>query len=419
MTSALLSRPVEELQNLALVAATCGSWQAICLADRRFKNIGYPALHITSSPGAIDEQGNSALHLASMYGHKKVVLELMQLPLPPEARKDVTPQCLWCSKTQFKQRPPYPNPALKKAQVEERYQEALALVKHMLPNLLTSLGDHALWSDWLQRMKDCKLSGFFALDVVLKIFKQMFEHSLGVFAFDHQSGSMLCRVLEMAAQLLQKYYMSLFITPHSAAFDCEQEKQLRNYFRKLRDTFCRPMENCLWGVRLLVALQHLEHCVDACENKLRGDDEVLVMSISFELLLSLGSASTANIGEAFAHAAKLSHLITEEVRRHEAKEWMYVVSRMHIAAMGCMHKQDEDRALQALDELVRMIQPFAMHWFERRHSVVLKGIWFLYQVARYSHFDSVRQRAVFGCAPPSLRSESPRLSLRALLQAAT
>ena len=92
------------------------------------------------------------------------------------------------------------------------------------------------------------------MDVVLKIFKQMFEHSLGVFAFDHQSGSMLCRVLEMAAQLLQKYYISLFLNPHSASLEREQEQRLDAYFRRLREVFVRPLHNKLWGVRLLVAL---------------------------------------------------------------------------------------------------------------------------------------------------------------------
>lgn len=124
MSSALHHKHVkeEELQNLALVSASIGSWQAICFADRGFKSIGHPAQHVASSPGAIDEHGYSALHLASMHGHKHVVLELMQLPLPVDARKDVTPESLWCSKAQFKHSPPYPDPALKKAHAEQRYR---------------------------------------------------------------------------------------------------------------------------------------------------------------------------------------------------------------------------------------------------------------------------------------------------------
>jgi hypothetical protein len=201
--------------------------------------------------------------------------------------------------------------------------------------------------------------------------------------------------------------VSLFTNPHSAAIEREHEKQLKTYFQRLRETFLRPMHNRLWGVRLLVALHALEHASAGCELKSRSDDEALVMSISLELLLSVGSAVTMNVGEAFAHAAKLSLLVMDDVRKHEAKEWMLVVSRMNVAAVGCMHADDEEQALRSFYELVRIIEPFATGSFlERRHSIALQGIWFLYMVARHTHSDRIRHLAIFGSGPSRLLQSS-------------
>jgi hypothetical protein len=197
---------IEELQNLVLVAAACGNWQSICLADRRFKGMGYPAIHIASFPGAVDANGLSALHLASMHGQKNVVLELLELPLPPDARKDLSPASLWCSKVQCRHRPLFPNPAAEKLQAEKRHARALALVSDDLPKLMSNVGNHELWKDWLRNMKDTRLSGATAVSVVLEIFQKLFQKgTLAVFGDDQRSGLNLCRVLELCAHLLQQY----------------------------------------------------------------------------------------------------------------------------------------------------------------------------------------------------------------------
>jgi hypothetical protein len=373
------------------------------------------AISLQAGIDATDSQGNSALHVAAMYGHADAVLVLEQ-KIQPALRNREGKTCVevWCSKLP-PPHPPYPSFASAQRSRAERHRCANALSDKLADHLRLPSG-LAEWGRYLLEWKAVGRLDTHANAVLFGMMSVIQSNSASLTEFSDEnylhSLSMLFEVLASFAQESFCFLVTASQSGHAPAVINEDDQlSALRVLSSMETMFEATINKKLLGVELFTSLQLLSHAIQSFSLAASGAtfgkaNQRKLQQMGFELMLSMGCLIGCQFGDLLSHGCNLACLILSEVSACESNDWMTAVIEMNLASLGCQHT-DLSKAETSFQILQKHVVKYTS-FFKRQYDLLLQAVLALYRVARFSPHASIRLRAALGRSQPhSPKDHSP------------